>query len=709
MPHRVRTLVAGGILAVALVQGCASVAPLSTTQPSDAQPAASGGASPAPSSPAPTLAPPAALPPASVAEAHSDSHPLARDIAAMRRPLDVRISPDGERVAYLVRIPAFDPKAKPSDTDAMAGWKVENQIVMVGRTGGESRTLTRAPEPVLSFRWAPDGRSIAFLRSRDKSATLHRLPIDGGEAELINTGELEPETFEWSPDGKSIAFIATPPLTATQKEAAFRSGGVVDEDTRHRAAHLFVVPSGGGEPRRVTPGPEHIASFVWSPDGRRFAVTQSRSSDPYEVGTEVMPRIIAASDGALVQDLEARLRLISDLRWSPDGQKVAYLRGDDTLSLLNTIVVHDVASKKSWSAAAALDPTIGAYVWSGDSKRLTLLVHERTYSKLVQIPVGGGPAKDLGRTSRLIGGGIGDTDKSGRFLAVNSSTSVDPASPSVIELDKGAVRVVAQPNPDAARWTMGRTEVVRWQSGEGFEIEGLLVTTPHAEPGRPPPLVVMPHGGPDGVSQEGFSAWAQYFAARGYSVFQPNYRGSIGYGRAFYAQNRGRLGGIELQDIESGVDSLIQSRKVDPARLYYGGWSWGGYLTAFTIGNTKRYRAAMVGAGVIDVISQYVLSDINHGASAEWEFKGNPWKAPQRFDESNPLRLLHRVVTPTLVVHGDEDGRVPPMNAMVIYRALKDVGCEVRLLRYPREPHGFKEPAHVAHMLESWAAWFDSH
>ncbi len=657
----------------------------------------------------PTHAAPNALPAAPVKEAHPDTHPLATDVAAFRRVLETHISPDGSRVAYLLSIPSFDPKVKPSDSDFMGGWKVERQIFVVDRAGGQPRQLTRNENPAFTFRWSPDGRSIAFLRKQGNSVKIHILPVDGGEPEIIDTGKLEPRDFEWSNHGDFIAFTAEVPRTDAQKEADFRNGGVFNESMDYRSAALHVVPRAGGQPRRVTPGPENIVSFVWSPNDKQFFMTTSRNSDPYEVSDELSARVIAAADGALVADLEPNPRTLNSIRWSPDGSKVSYLRGDDTLSLLNTLIVYDIASKTTSKATNSLDLTIHGYTWGADSKRLFLTIDERTYTKIIQIPAAGGAAKDLGKTSRVIVGGIGSPDASGRFLAVISATGTETATPSVLEIEKASARSAAQPNPQFSGWKLSKPEVVKWKNSEGSDLEGIFVPTPHVAAGQTSPLVVMPHGGPDAASQESFSMWGQYFAARGYSVFMPNYRGSTAYGHAFYAANRGRLGEIEFKDIESGVDSLIAAGKADASRLYYGGWSWGGYLTAWTIGNTKRYRAAMVGAGVTDVVGQYVLSDINHGQSALWEFKGNPWKNLETFDKSNPMRLMSRVVTPTLVAHGDNDARVPAFQGLLVYRALSDMGVEVKLFKYPREPHGFREPAHMAHLFANWAAWFDAH
>jgi dipeptidyl aminopeptidase/acylaminoacyl peptidase len=289
----------------------------------------------------------------------------------------------------------------------------------------------------------------------------------------------------------------------------------------------------------------------------------------------------------------------------------------------------------------------------------------------------------------------------------SASSRRAPPDPTVVDLRTGRTWVVASINPQIAEWTLAPTELVAWKSRDGASIDGLLTRTSSGG-GKAPPLLVMPHGGPDSVSIDAWGAWPQYFAARGYAVFRPNYRGGIGYGRAFYEANRGRLGDIEFADIESGVDHLIATGKADPDRLFYGSWSWGGYLAAWTLGHSKRYRAIMVGAGIVDVAVQYVTSDINHGVIADWEFHGRPWSHPEAFDRPNPSRFLKGASTPTLIIHGQNDARVDFVNARILYRALSDLGVDVTMWAYPREPHGFREPAHIQHMFEVWGAFNDA-
>ncbi len=284
-----------------------------------------------------------------------------------------------------------------------------------------------------------------------------------------------------------------------------------------------------------------------------------------------------------------------------------------------------------------------------------------------------------------------------------------PTAPASFDLGAAKLRLLADLNPQVRSWSIGTQEVVRWTNAEGYEIEGLLMRPPGSRPGAKTPLIVMPHGGPDDVTTRRFSAWTAYFAAHGYAVLRPNYRGGVGYGYEHYAANRGRFGDIETLDIESGVDALIREGRVDPNRLYFGGWSWGGYISAWTLTHQTRYRAIVVGAGVNDVAFSYATSDINHGVAAQWEYVGNPWLQTGNFDRADPVRFAKYAKTPTLILHGQQDTRVPFQQGIVLYRALKDVGCPVKFYAYPRENHNFVEPAHSVHVLRVWLDWYDSH
>ena len=635
----------------------------------------------------------------------AEVRPTPEDVVSLRTASAPQLSPDGKWIAYVLTSRKFKAEAAPADDDRNGGWTTERQLSLVPAGGGEPRQLTFSKENPSSPKWSPDGSAIAFLRG----GKIQFIRMDGGEARAIDTGNFEVQSFAFSPDAKSIAFTATTPLTADEKKERWRSAGAKVFEGEWRNSHLFVVPAGGGEPRRVMPGSDHVAGYEWSPDGARFAILTAESADPYFAFSLLIPRIISAADGAVIRQLDSEPRTLGSMHWSPDGRLVAWEKSDRTLSLLNTLVVHDLDRGTTWNASAKLDPTHAGFVWSDDSRSIYAHVLEKTASRIYRLATDGSTATPLAFDGRIVRSDF-SYDRARRVLAFNAATPAVPATITTLDLGSGAVpvavHIAVDLNPQVAQWALGASEIVRWKSPEGAELEGVLTVTPSSKPGIAPPLMVMPHGGPDSVTSNDFSAWAHYFAANGFSVFRPNYRGGTAYGRELYAANRGRLGAIELMDIESGVDALIRAGKADPQRLVYGGWSWGGYLTTWTIGHTNRYRAAVVGAGVTDTVVQYATSDINHGVAAQWELMGNPWLQPENFARSNPLLSLAKIRTPTLIIHGESDERVPLPNAILLYRALKDVGTPVRFLTYPEEPHGFQNPAHIAHMLGEWLAWY---
>jgi len=361
----------------------------------------------------------------------------------------------------------------------------------------------------------------------------------------------------------------------------------------------------------------------------------------------------------------------------------------------------DVETGEVLHLSQGMDATHDGFTWTSPNTVVAHIV-DRTRSSLVELRLRRGARRVIPIDMQL----HGPLQPHGATGIVRASTPQQPWSIMRVDLRRGGLTPIVRSNAQVEDWPEVQTSVVTWNTPEGPAIEGIF----HVPAGDGvPPLLVLPHGGPDGVSVESFQPWVRFFTSRGYAVLQPNYRGGLGYGIEHYAANRGRLGEIEFADIESGVDSLIAAGRVDADRLLYGGWSWGGYLSAWTVAHTDRYRAAVAGAPVTDPTNQYALSDINHGVVGDWEYGGNPWKNEELFDRASPVRHMDNATIPTLVIHGRRDDRVPFGQGLTLYRALDDVGCEARLLAYPGERHGFRQPAHVAHMLDAWASWYAEH
>ncbi len=634
--------------------------------------------------------------------------PSAVDLVGLASPGDLALSPDGRWAAFALSRATRDTAARPSAGDTEGGWKRTRQIVLVDLVTHASRTLTSGEDRASEPRFAPDGRSLVFTR---KSA-LWLLPLAGGEARRLETGKLEPGAARFSPDGRSIAFLAPPERSQAEIESAWRAGGAFAWDEQWRRSRLWTVPVEGGAPRPASPESLNVTAFEWSPDGMRFAALTTRDSDPYQTFNFPEPRVLDAADGRIVATLSRKTEsygtAYGELHWTPDSRSVVLTGLNGGLSNVNALLVWNVGGGSVRDLAPGRDLTFDGIALVNGGRDVIACVKAGTESRLLRFALAGGPPQNAGFAGRVVSGAL-LADATGRKLAFLSSTPRDPPDVTVFDPASRRAEVVSKLNPQVTTWAFGETQVVRWKCAEGVELEGLLTRPPGTPAGAATALVVMPHGGPDDVTQQGWSPQVQLFASRGYAVFRPNYRGGTGYGFDFYAANRNRFGTIEQMDIESGVDALVARRLADPERLYFGGWSWGGYITAWTIGHVHRYRAAVVGAGVNDVSFSYSSSDINHGVAAQWEYQGDPWHETTHFDRANPLRYAKDMTTPTLILHGQDDDRVNFLNGLSLYRALSDVGCEVKFYAYPREPHGFQEPAHLVHRLETWLHWYDQH
>jgi dipeptidyl aminopeptidase/acylaminoacyl peptidase len=660
----------------------------------------------------------AALPPAAAAAPEpGGAAPVLEDVFTVSAPGDVQLAPDGGQVLYTLRA---------SDLD---GNRNRTHVWMVPAAGDARPVqMTRGSRDDTRPRWRPDGRAFAFLSARpdrdgerSEGAALYVMLLGGGEPERVYGHSSGVGAYEWSPDGRHIAFTATDEETAAEKEAKRTGRDVRFEGERGRFTHLWLLDLGTREARRLTTGDDFtVQGFAWSPDGDRLAFRGAVSP----VATESWE---GATYTVAVSDPEPSPVRISPVAatggtptWTPDGQHVVYTgRFEPGYHLGHARVLRVPATGGDpVDLSPDLDVAPSGFTFTPDGRGAFFEAVTGTTTGLFYMPVDTRRAVRLTPDAGVHRGSSFSAD--GRRVAFVHESPERPAEVVTARLPArpGAAAIRAPTtltahNDHARAWAVGRTEVVRWRSTDGMEIEGLVVHPAGWSAGAGPrALVTKIHGGPAGVFLQSFQASssnanAQVFAADGYATFLPNPRGSTGYGDAVQRAVIEDWGGMDFQDIVTGVDALIERGIAHPDSLGVMGWSYGGYMTAWAVTQTTRFRAAIVGAGITENISMWGAQDIPH--TFEAYFGGGPyedgrWEVYQR---SSPLVGVRNVRTPVLLIHGENDARVPANQALIYFRALRALDVPSELLWLPRTPHGPREPGLQYETARWQKEWMD--
>ncbi|HET6583912.1 MAG TPA: S9 family peptidase, partial [Nannocystaceae bacterium] len=560
--------------------------------------------------------------------------------------------------------------------------------------------------------FAPDGESIAYLGRREGESTtqVYRIAIAGGEAERLTDTRTSVRELEWSPDGNAIAYTTEVEPTAEEKAAkiAGRDWKLGDVDGTRR--QLFVLTLGDDEAKAVTPREFHVERFRWSPRGDAFALVGGERAD---VDATMMYGGVfeVARAGGVPQRLCPTQGKLGTLAWSPDGSTVAFLGASDLHDPTPGVVFTVPAAGGKARARTLAYAGTGQWLAFTGNDTLVVLANEGTQSAVQRLSL-----RDdaLARVTKD-GPVCHDVDvaRQGTVLACAGDTAEHPAELFVGSTRGGKLRRLSHSNPQLERKRLGAQQVVKWNGPDGLEIAGVL-TKPVGWSARTRyPLVVLPHGGPEGISLAGWNTRAGYpaqlFATRGYMVLEPNYRGSSGRGVAFGKADQKDLGGKEFADVLAGIDMLVEQGLVDPERVGMGGWSYGGYFSGLAATqHTKRFRAAMVGAAITDWMSFTGTTEIEHENSlVHWNLW--PYDEHELAWMRSPMAHTKGAKTATLVVHGLDDSRVPPEQAKELYRALRHAGVTTELVLYPREGHGLAERAHQIDFVGRYLDWFDEH
>ncbi|GJQ20457.1 MAG: prolyl oligopeptidase [Bacteroidia bacterium] len=616
------------------------------------------------------------------------------------------ISGDGRLVAYTVSTPLLE------------GEKSEYQThIWIARADGTTnRQFTFGDKSCINPSFSPDGNYLAFTSSRgaDGKNQVWIMRLTGGEARRVTRAKNGVGSYRWSPDGSRIAYTMTdPPGDDDEKrKKEKRDWKVADEEYSH--AHLYVVRIGEAEQepevQRLTGGNFHVTSFDWSPDGTFIAF--SHQANPT---VDVWPTTdisIVPSDSGAVRSMVAMRGSDSNPLYSPDGQWIAFVSdgGDPRWPGHNDVYIIPASGGEARKLAETHDRRPGIIAWSGDSKGIYYSETDRTSSRVFSLPVAGGAPRVVTTGTGTFGGA--DFSKDGSLMSFIHQTSETPPEVAVSGTRSFKPRTLSNVHAGYVQYPLGKTEVLSWKSKDGREIEGLLTYPVNYVKGRTYPLVLNIHGGPAGVFTQSFTAASgiypiQAFAQEGYAVLRPNPRGSSGYGKEFRFANVMDWGFGDYDDDMAGVDKVIALGIAHPDSLVVCGWSYGGYMTSFIVTKTDRFKAASVGAGVTNLISFVGTADIP--SFLPDYFGGEFWDRQDVYIRHSAIYHAGNITTPTQIIHGEEDKRVPLSQGSELYVALKRRGIPTEMIMYPRTPHGPQEPKFIRDIGERILAWFNRH
>ncbi len=650
---------------------------------------------------------PAHAQPAPAAPAPASPRRLSfEDLLRWRLPSSPAVSPDGKRIAFLL-----------AENDLEKS-RVLTRLWWVDADTRQTRRLTNLEETVAAPAWSPDGRWLGFITGRSVDGIakpqVWLLPADGGEAFALTSAPEGVRYWRWAHDSLSVFYAANAPSAlAALRELnlkAKKDAVVVDEERPRREIWRVTIES--RQAARISPGDPGLVDFAPSPDGKWLVYRSNLTGDPdHETRVNLwLLNLATRQASALVERPGEETTVV----WSPDASLIAFLAPREAElrysqpEVFLMPVAWPGARPEPQPRTREFTGTIEALHWPRGNT-LYFAAAVRTASQLFLLDLADGGVRPASPPAHFLSEPAWNTDGAVCAALLESPTAL----PDIALLRPAAAQVeplkLTDLNPQLKTFALGPQEVIRWKSKDGREIEGVLIRPPGADPALKYPLLLDIHGGPYGRRANTLTTGnlPQAWAARGWLVLQPNYRGSSGYGHEFGLASRGDIGGGDYQDLLAGVDFVVAQGWADPQRMAVMGESYGGYMTNWIIGQSDRFRAAVSAFGIFSL-----LTDFSNSIYPSWEtdYLGKfYWENLPLYLDRSPMKHVQQMRAPVLILHGDDDDNTFISNSKEMYQALKQLGRPVRFVRFPREGHGFVEPQHVLARFRETAAWLEAH
>lgn len=617
------------------------------------------------------------------------------------------LSHDGQYVAYVVREAILEADKS----------EYRSQIWVAKTDGSMNVQYTRHEKSSTSPAFSPDGQYLVFLSNRDKKTQLWRMRLMGGEAEVLTEMQNSISRFRWSPDGSKIAFSMSDPETAEEKKAKKEKRHVILVDQQHKYNHLYVLSltatdSGTYPVQRLTRGNFTIRNFDWSPDGSLLVF--DHAPDP-NLNTAFLEMDISwvSADSGVVHPLVARPGVDSNPKYSPNGLTVAFESSGGKAEPigLEDLFIIPATGGPILPIAHTKDRSASLIGWSSDNSALYYSERFKTKAGLFSIKSNGKGKPSMLTEDLAYASSFSIRTAANRLTYVYQDLNQAPEVYTAA-LDGSGAKRLSEVNTHIDLPEMGKTELIQWNSKDGMKIEGLLTYPVDFQSGETYPLILQVHGGPNGVFSERFTGSAsiyltQYFAEQGYFILRPNPRGSSGYGKEFRYANFKDWGYGDYEDLMSGVDHVVDLGMADANQLFLMGWSYGGYMTSFAVTRTNRFKAASMGAGLPNLISMVTTTDVPDYLAAH--MGGEFWDDYKTYEKHSAMYRIKEVSTPTQVIHGANDLRVPTDQGYEFYVALKRRGVPTEMIVLPRTPHGPREPRLQMEVSPRILTWFETY